>query len=154
MDSMLRHALLLAASWVALCLMQPSDVMAQQVVPFVVTGDAIVEPLGGLKGDAARGRVVAFDPERGNCTICHPVTGGDPRAQGTVGPPLAGVGARLTERQLRLRMVDSTRMNPTTVMPAYHRVDGLDRVGAAWRGKPVLGAQDIEDIVAFLGTLK
>ncbi len=150
----LRRTTWLAACWVALCLTQPTDVSAQQVATFVVTGDAILEPLGGLKGDASRGRTVAFDPERGNCTICHPVTGGDPRGQGTVGPPLAGVGARLTEGQLRLRMVDSTRINPETIMPAYHRVEGLHRVGAAWRGKPVLGAQEIEDIVAYLATLK
>ena len=150
----LRRAALLAACWVALRLTQPTEALAQQIAPFVVAGDAIVEPLGGLEGDAVRGRVVAFDPERGNCTICHPVTGGDARAQGTVGPPLAGVGARLSDGQLRLRLVDGTRINPDTVMPAYHRVEGLHRVGAAWRGKPVLGAQDIEDIVAFLATLK
>lgn len=126
----------------------------QGVVPFRVIGDAIAEPLAGLAGDAQRGRSVAFDPERGNCTICHQVPGGDARAQGTVGPPLGGVGARLTTGQMRLRLVDGTRINPNTVMPAYHRIDGLNNVGAQWQGKPVLGAQEIEDIIAFLMTLK
>ena len=127
---------------------------AGRIAGFTITGDAIKAPLDGLRGDAARGRTLAFDPERGNCTICHPVPGGDARAQGDVGPTLAGVGARLTEGQLRLRVVDGTRINPDTIMPPYHRVEGLNRVGPRWQGKPVLSAQEVEDIVAFLGTLR
>jgi sulfur-oxidizing protein SoxX len=121
---------------------------------FNVVGDQIVEPLGGARGDGARGRTLAFDPERGNCTICHPVPGGDPRIQGDVGPTLAGVAGRLSEGQIRLRVVDGTRINPDTIMPPYHRIAGLNRVGARWAGKPVLSAQEVEDIVAFLITLK
>ncbi len=131
-----------------------STATAQQVAPFVVAGDAIPTPLTGAKGDAGRGKALAFDPERGNCTICHPVPGGDARGQGTVGPPLAGVGARLSEGQLRLRLVDGTRINPLTIMPPYHRVESLNRVGREWAGKPVLSAAQIEDIVAFLATLR
>jgi sulfur-oxidizing protein SoxX len=131
---------------------------AQQPVrtlaPYRVVGDAIPLPLGGEKGDAGRGRAIAFDPERGNCTICHPIPGGKPRLQGDVGPPLAGVAGRLTEGQIRLRIVDGTRINPSTIMPPYHRVEGLHRVGPAWRGKPILGAGEIEDLVAYLMTLK
>ncbi len=136
----------------------PSKALAQQaaepLATFAISGDGIADPLGGAKGDAARGKALAFDPERGNCTICHPVPGGDARAQGDVGPTLAGVGARLTESQLRLRVVDGTRINPQTIMPPYHRIDGLNRVGPRWQGKPVLSAQEVEDIVAFLGTLR
>lgn len=127
---------------------------AEAIAKFVITGDGIVAPLGGTKGDPARGRTLAFDPERGNCTICHPVPGGDARAQGDVGPTLAGAGTRLSESQLRLRVVDGTRINPDTIMPPYHRIDGLNRVGPRWQGKPVLSAQEVEDIVAFLGTLQ
>lgn len=127
---------------------------AQSIAPFVVAGDAITEPLGGYRGEAARGKTIAFDPERGNCTICHPVPGGDVRIQGDVAPTLAGVAGRLSEGQIRLRLVDGTRINPRTIMPAYHRVDGLNRVGPSWRGRPVLSADQIEDIVAFLLTLK
>ena len=127
--------------------------LTQGVASFSVTGDSIVSPLSGLKGDAGRGRQLAFDPERGNCTICHPVPGGDARAQGTIGPSLAGVGKRLGTGQLRLRVVDGTRINPATIMPPYHRIDGLNKVGAPWRGRPVLAAQEVEDIVAFLATL-
>ena len=114
----------------------------------------IATPLAGAKGDAARGKTHAFDPERGNCTICHPVPGGDARGQGTVGPTLAGAALRLSEGQIRLRVVDGTRINPATIMPPYHRVEGLNRVGREWAGKPVLSAQEVEDIVAFLGSLK
>jgi L-cysteine S-thiosulfotransferase len=128
--------------------------VAQGVASFSVAGEAIALPLDGLRGDSERGRLLAFDPERGNCTICHPVPGGDARGQGTIGPSLAGVGKRLGIGQLRLRVVDGTQINPATIMPPYHRVDGLNKVGAQWRGKPVLAAQEVEDIVAFLSTLK
>jgi sulfur-oxidizing protein SoxX len=73
---------------------------------------------------------------------------------GNVGPPLAGVGARLDAAALRTRIEDSTRLNPDTIMPSYHRVEGLERVAAEYRGKPVLTAQQVEDVVAYLGTLK
>jgi sulfur-oxidizing protein SoxX len=133
-------------------------VIAQQPVrtltPYRIVEDAIPLPLGDQRGDAERGRAIAFDPERGNCTICHPVPGGKPRLQGDVGPSLAGVAGRLTEGQIRLRLVDGTRINPSTIMPPYHRVEGLNRVGPAWRGKPVLGAGEIEDLVAYLLTLR
>lgn len=76
------------------------------------------------------------------------------RLPATIGPDLRGVGSRLTAGQIRLRLVDSSVLNPETVMPAYHRMDGLVRVGQAWRGRPVLSAQQIEDAVAWLVTLK
>src|SRR5204863_46669 len=76
------------------------------------------------------------------------------RFQGNLGPDLRGAGARWSEGQLRLRIVDSSRINPATIMPAYHRSEGLVRVAPAWRGKPVLSAEQIEDVVAFLMTLR
>ena len=129
---------------------------AQQaaLVPFEIVGDAIAAPLGGKRGDATRGRASVFDADKGNCVICHPVPGGDARAQGNVAPTLGGVAARLSEGQIRLRLVDGTRINPSTIMPPYYRVDGLNRVGAVWQGKPALGAAEIEDIIAFLSTFK
>ena len=74
--------------------------------------------------------------------------------QGTIGPDLAGAGARWSEGQLRLRVVEARRLNPETIMPSFHRADGLKRVLAGWRGKPLLTAGQIEDVVAFLATLK
>ena len=110
--------------------------------------------LGGLAGNAERGRAIAFNTSEGACLLCHAVPASSQRFMGDVGPPLAGVGARLAPGQLRLRVVDSTRLNAQTVMPAYYRVEGLARVGAAWRGKPVLTAQQVEDVVAWLQELK
>ena len=118
-----------------------------------VDGDAIRERLSAAPGDAARGKevVVARDS---NCLLCHAVPDSGTRAMGNVGPALAGVGGRLSEGQLRLRIVDSTRLNRETIMPSYYRVEGLNQVAEAWRGKPVLTAQQVEDTVAYLLTLR
>jgi len=120
--------------------------------PYRVEGDAIRERLISAPGDAARGKQVVSGRDS-NCLLCHSVPDTGVR-MGNLGPPLAGVGARLTEAQLRLRVVDSLRLNPDTIMPSYYRVEGLNQVGAAWRGKPVLTAQQIEDTVAYLLTLR
>jgi len=124
------------------------------VARFVVAGDAIEAPLDGRLGDAPRGEAVVRDRETGNCLICHSIPVAQERFQGEIGPPLAGVGARLSPAQLRLRVVDPTRLNPRAIMPAYHRVDGLVRVDPRWAGRPVLDAQAVEDVVAYLATLK
>jgi len=92
--------------------------------------------------------------QTGLCLLCHSGPFPEERFQGTLAPDLAGAGERWSEGQLRLRMVDSTRANPATIMPPYYRIEGLTRVGRAWRGKPVLTAEQIEDVVAFLITLR
>lgn len=121
--------------------------------PYRVQGDAITQPLVPAPGDAARGREVVTGRD-GNCLLCHAVPGLGKRFMGDLAPALAGVGARLDAGQMRLRIVDSARLNPDTIMPSYYRVDGLNQVGAAWRGRPVLTAQQVEDTVAFLLTLR
>jgi sulfur-oxidizing protein SoxX len=122
------------------------------LVPYRVEGDAIPAPLAA-PGDPERGREIVFGRE-GNCLLCHAVPDAGKRPMGNLGPPLAGAGTRLSEGQLRLRIVDSTRLNPDTVMPSYYRVEGLERVAEPWRGKPVLTAQQVEDVVAYLRTLR
>jgi L-cysteine S-thiosulfotransferase len=124
------------------------------VARFVVTGDAIEAPLEGRVGDPTRGQAVVRDRESGNCLICHSIPVPQELFQGEIAPPLAGVGARLSPGQLRLRVVDPTRLNPYAIMPAYHRVDSLQRVDVRWAGRPVLDAQAIEDVVAYLSTLR
>ena len=104
-------------------------------------------------GDAQRGREIVFGREA-NCLLCHSVPGAEGRAMGDVGPSLAGVGAKLRPAQLRLRIVDSSKLNPATVMPPYHRTQGLNTVAREFRDQPILTAQQVEDVVAFLGTLK
>jgi sulfur-oxidizing protein SoxX len=73
---------------------------------------------------------------------------------GSIGPALDGVGARYSAGELRLRLVDPKALNSDTIMPAYHRVEGLQRVHERYRGKPILTAQQIEDVVAYLLTLR
>ena len=119
-----------------------------------VQGDSILQPLTAAPGDAARGRTIVASRQQGLCLLCHSGPFPEERFQGTVATSLAGTGARWTVAQLRLRIVDSRRVNPDTVMPAFHRSGGLQRVGAAWQGKPILDAQQVEDVVAFLATLQ
>ena len=124
------------------------------VATYRVERGAISEPLGGAVGDVARGRRIVLDRATGNCLICHKVPEPNEAFQGELGPDLAGVGGRLDAGELRLRLVDQGRLNPATVMPPYHRVGNLRRVAPQYQGKPVLEAQDIEDVVAYLGQLK
>ena len=123
-----------------------------QAAAFQVVGDTIPKPLAAEPGDAQRGRSIVANREQGGCTLCHEVPG--ETHFGDIAPPLAGVGAKLSVPQLRLRVADSTRVNPDTPMPAYYRVEDLRQVTAAYRGKPVLSAQQVEDVVAWLATLK
>jgi L-cysteine S-thiosulfotransferase len=119
----------------------------------LIAGDAIAASLTGSLGDPARGREIAFGRERGNCVVCHAFgTAGD-EVYGDVGPSLTGIADRRSPGQIRLRLVDSRRINPASLMPSYYRVDGLTRVAASYVGKPVLTAGEIEDVIAFLTTL-
>lgn len=146
---------LLAAAGAALSL-GTADVRAQSptVAPYTVVGDAIPQPLTEVPGDAARGRAIVANRQVGLCLLCHSGPFPDERFQGNLAPDLAGAGTRWSAGQLRLRLVDGRRVNPQSLMPAYFRVDGHVRVGAAWRDKPLLSAQQIEDVVAFLATLR
>jgi len=116
----------------------------------------ISKPLTSQPGDAQRGKAVAVDSNRGNCTICHrlPIDAVPPSASGDLGPSLSGVGARFTAAQLRQRIVDARSLNPETLMPAYYVTQGLQRVQAKYAGQPILRAQEVEDLVAFLATLQ
>jgi sulfur-oxidizing protein SoxX len=117
-------------------------------------GDSIAAPLVEGQPDPARGRAIVGNRQRGLCLLCHTGPFPEERFQGTLAPDLAGAGERWTEGQLRLRLVDGRRINPDTIMPSYYRIDGLARVGPAWRDKPILSAEEIEDVVAFLMTLR
>lgn len=123
----------------------------------VVVGDGVPRPLTDTPGDAQRGRAIVVDRQRGLCLLCHqgpfdatPLE----RQQGNLATDLRGAGLRWNAAQLRLRLVDPKRLDPDSVMPAYFRADGLQRVGAAWQGRTVLDAQQVEDVVAFLQTLR
>lgn len=145
-----------AAGTLALVLLgtsgQPAH--AQELRPYQIVGDAIPASLTGEKGDAARGRRIVASRQSGLCLLCHTGPFPEEKFQGDLAPDLKGAGNRASEGQLRLRMVDSRRLDPATIMPAYYRIDGLTRVAPAFRGKTVLTAEQIEDVVAYLVTLR
>ena len=120
----------------------------------VVVGDGIPQPLTDTPGSAERGRAIVASRQTGLCLLCHSGPFPEVPLQGNLAPSLAGAGSRWNEAQLRLRIVDSRRLNPESLMPAFHRSDHQQRLGTAWQGQPVLDAQQVEDVVAFLRTLK
>jgi sulfur-oxidizing protein SoxX len=132
---------------------QPARV-SEALRAFTISNDEIVDSLTGTHGDPARGRAIVADRQLGLCLLCHSGPFPDERFQGNLAPNLAGAGRRWTEGQLRLRIVDASRINPSSIMPPYYRVEGLERVAAAFRGRPILTAEQIEDVVAFLTTLR
>jgi L-cysteine S-thiosulfotransferase len=121
---------------------------------YTVVGDAIPAALSDHAGDPERGRAIVVDRQIGLCLLCHSGPFPEQRLQGTLAPDLAGAGSRWTAGQLRLRIADSRRLDPDTIMPSYYRTEGLTRVAPAFAGKPVLSAEQIEDVVAFLATLR
>ena len=113
---------------------------------------AFVKP-DGTAGAAARGRDVVMGRD-GNCLLCHAIPATGARFMGNLGPSLAGVGARFDRNQLRLRLTGPQRFNADSIMPAYARTEGLSQVAEAWRGKPILSEQQIDDVVAYLSTMR
>ena len=134
-------------------LVSPVAAPAQSLARYTISGDGIADSLTGGPGDAARGRALVAE-RSSTCILCHSAPLPEVRFQGDLAPSLAGAGGRWSVPQLRLRLVDATRLNPATIMPSYYRVDGLERVGRNWQGKPILSAEQIEDIVAYLATLR
>jgi len=131
-----------------------ADAAQAQLRPFAIVDDAIPQSLTGALGDPARGRAIVASRQVGLCLLCHSGPFPEERFQGDLAPSLAGAGSRSTEGQLRLRIVDASRLNSATIMPPYYRTDGLARVAANFRGRPVLTAEQIEDVVAYLTTLR
>jgi sulfur-oxidizing protein SoxX len=122
--------------------------------PYAVVGDAIPASLTGATGDPARGKAIVLNRQLGLCLLCHSGPFPEERFQGNMAPDLKGAGSRWSEGELRLRLVDARRLNPDTIMPPYYVVDGMNRVARSFRGKPILTAEQIEDVVAFLASLK
>jgi sulfur-oxidizing protein SoxX len=124
------------------------------LVSYKIVDDTIPASLTGSQGDAARGRAIVANHNTGLCLLCHSGPFPEDKFQGTMAPDLAGAGTRWNEGQLRLRIVDASKFNPQTIMPPFYRVDHLTRVPPVFRDKPVLTAVEVEDVVAYLMTLK
>jgi sulfur-oxidizing protein SoxX len=134
---------------VSLWLATPGPLFAQTFV-----ADQIVTSLSGHPGNVVRGRALVLSRQEGLCILCHSGPFPEERFQGTLAPDLASSAALLSAAQLRARIVDASRFNPGTIMPSYFRTDGLTRVAPQFAGKTILTAQEIEDVVAFLVSLK
>ncbi len=120
--------------------------------PATAQANAALAPLP--VGDAQAGRQVFLDRNLGHCLLCHAATQLSAPFQGNIGPDLSDVADRLSAEAIRARVVDPTRLNPDTVMPAYHRTADLQQVAAEYEGQPILDGQQLEDLLAFLLTLK
>jgi sulfur-oxidizing protein SoxX len=144
------------AGLLAMLLALAAPVARAQEAPrdYLVVGDAIPAPLAARPGDAARGRAIVANRSVGLCLLCHSGPIPEERFQGTLAPSLAGAGIRLSVGQLRLRIADGARLNPDTIMPPYYRTTGLQRVAKTFEGKSILTAEQVEDVVAYLATLK
>ena len=143
-------ALVMAGSVLTAC----SDTGARLVQNSQIVGDTIPARLTNSPGNAAVGEMLFADRDGGHCVLCHVVSSLDAPFQGNVGPDLSTVANRLTEAQIRLRIVDYQRVRPGTVMPSYYRLHDLHQVAEDHQGEPVLTAPQVEDLVAYLGSLK
>ena len=123
--------------------------------PWKIDDYAIKKPLGGFIGNAQRGRKIVINKNKGNCLACHSLPIPEESFHGTVGPPLHGIASRLNEGQIRLRVADEQQVNPSTVMPGFYKnPKENNRVDDQYWGKPVLNAQETEDVIAYLMSLK
>jgi len=132
----------------------PGTASAAEMVRYSIVGDGIPQSLTGKAGDAAKGRKIAYNRKQGNCLACHKMPIPEQQFHGQIAPDLEGVAGRVTEAAMRLRIVNPKVINPATFMPAFYRNSGFTRVLKKFKGKSILSADQVEDLVAYMMTLK
>ena len=148
------HSKILAAVAIALGLLLGTGAQAAELVAYqIADGDRIVGSLTGQPGDPANGRKLAINRKQGNCLACHVLPIPEQAFHGNVGPDLSEIASNMSEGEIRLRIVDPKIVNSATIMPAFYRNEGFERVLKKFQGKTMLSAQQVEDIVAYLMTL-
>jgi len=132
-----------------------TTVQADPYIPWQMENFAIKKTPGGLKGDAERGKQISIAPDKGGCLNCHAMPIPEESFHGDIGPSLVGIASRLTEGELRLRVVGEKQINPETIMPGYYRHPKyFTLVSEDYEGKTFLTPQEVEDVVAYLLSLK
>jgi len=120
----------------------------------IVGGTNIPVSLTGKPGDPVNGKKIAINRKKGNCLACHNLPIADQPFHGNAGPELHGIGSRYTAAEFRLRLVNPKVINPNTFMPAFYRDYDFERVLKKFQGKTILSAQEVEDVIAYLVSIK
>lgn len=145
----------LITSSILICGIDPVTASEQSYCSWKIEDYQIKKTLCGLKGNVKRGRKLVIERNKGNCLACHKMPIPEQDFHGELGPDLSGVGARYPAGMLRLQIVDEKKINPATIMPGFYvKPDTLHNVAEKFNGKTPLNAQEVEDIVAYLLTLK
>lgn len=148
----------IAAAAALVLLMGAASVSAETIKPADVkfADGAVAQSLTGQPGDADKGRQWFMGRKLGNCLACHVNSDmADQPYHGEVGPPLDGVAERWSPEELRAIVVNSKiALHEDTIMPGFYRDSGMNRVAEKFAGKTILTAQQVEDVVAYLLTLK
>ena len=150
----MKHSKLMAGVLgLAVAGMFAGSAQSQEMANVNIVDGTVPMSLTGVPGDPANGRKVVINRKKGNCLACHVMPIPEQQFHGLTGPDLHGIGANLSEAELRMRLVDSKVINPDTMMPSFYKTD-FHRVLKGFEGKTILSAQEVEDVIAYLKTLK
>ncbi len=150
---MTKLSTLIVAVFSFVLIISSDSVSAMEMAKYKIVGKSIPKSLTGKPGDPKKGRKLAINRRKGNCLACHTMPAPEQADHGNIGVTLFGVAKRYKKGELRLRLVNPKIVNPDTIMPAYYKTNGLNRVQKKWKGKTIISAQEVEDILAYVMTL-
>ncbi len=150
-----KYYLLTILLWPIILPTASGNAQAGNMINYKVENHSILQPLNGLAGDPDRGRLLVRNKNKGNCLSCHQLPIPEDDFHGTIGPSLYTIADKFNAAQLRIRIADMKLINPFTIMPGYYKsTKKINRIAAQYAGKTILSAQQLEDIIAYLLTLK